>query len=162
MGRDLILILVLIVAIGGYVVVSGYRVHHAEARADAAQDKSTRLASQLREARDNIRVVTEYVDRVQVVRERGATIIKEVPIHVTATADARCPVPVGFVRVHDAAAQNLPADRPAGNPDAPAAGVALSTVAATVADNYVTCHATREQLIGLQAYVRTLQPAPAQ
>ncbi|MBN4688707.1 hypothetical protein, partial [Escherichia coli] len=72
------------------------------------------------------RVVTRFVDRVRVVRERGATITKEIPVYVTARADARCDVPAGFVRVHDAAAANLPLGEPAGDPDAPAPGITLS------------------------------------
>jgi len=157
MGRDLILLLALICAIGGYVIFQNHRVSEAEQRAAAAESTSARLASELGEARSNVRVVTQFVDRVRVVHERGATITKEIPVYVTAQADARCDVPVGFVRVHDAAAQNVPVDRPAGDPDAPAEGLALSTVAATVADNYTTCHETEAQVIGLQDYVRGLQ-----
>ncbi|HEY5804854.1 MAG TPA: hypothetical protein VIT90_14270 [Lysobacter sp.] len=160
MGRDLILMLALICAIGGYVVFQDHRVNSAEARAEAAEDKATRLDAELQQSRLSVRVVTEFVDRVQIVRERAATITKEIPVYVTAEADARCHVPVGFVRVHDAAAQNLPLDRPAGDPDAPAAGVTLSAVADTVADNYGACNETREQLIGLQEWLRGRQAIP--
>lgn len=157
MGRDLILLLLLIGAIGGYVVLQHHRVSRAEARAQAAEGQAARLGAELQQSRLNVRVVTQFVDRVQVVRERAATLTQEIPVYVTAQADARCAVPVGFVRVHDAAAQNLPLDRPAGDPDAHAAGVTLSAVADTVAGNYGACHETREQLTGLQDYVRGLQ-----
>lgn len=111
-------------------------------------------------ARRDEKVVTQYVDRVQVVREKGDTIIKEVPVYVDREADRACVVPVGFVRVHDAAAANMPVGDP-GRADAPASGVALSAVAATVAGNYTTCHENAEQLIALQARVRdTEEPAP--
>lgn len=157
MGRDLILMLLLIVTIGGYVAWQNHRVDSAEDAATTAQTNATRLAGELAEARLKERVVVQYVDRVQVVRERGATITKEIPVYVTAKADARCDVPAGFVRVHDAAAANVPLGEPAGDPDAPAAGVTLSGVAGVVAGNYTTCHAIREQLIGLQAYVSGLE-----
>lgn len=157
MGRQLILLLVLIVTIGGYVAIQSGRVHSAEERAREAEGKSARLQSELTEAKTNVRIVTRYVDRVQIVHERGATITKEIPVYVTPEADARCPVPVGFVRVHDAAAQNVPAAGPAGDPDAPAEGVTLSGIAATVAGNYTTCHENAEQLTALQEYVRNLQ-----
>lgn len=157
MGRNLAFILLLIVTIGAYVGIQNARLNSAEDRAQLAEGAKANLQSELAEARGNVRVVTRYVDRVQVVRERGATIMKEVPVYVTAEADARCPVPVGFVRVHDAAAQNLPLHRPAGDPDAPAPGVTLSAVAGTVAGNYQQCHEVREQLIGLQDYVQRLQ-----
>ena len=110
----------------------------------------------LKLARSETKVITEYVDRVQIVRERGATITKEVPVYVTAQADAACSVPVGFVRIHDAAAQGTDLVGPAADPDAPAAGVALSTVADTVASNYTACHANAEQVVALQAYINEL------
>ncbi|KGE07970.1 signal peptide protein [Burkholderia gladioli] len=111
-------------------------------------------------ARRDVKVVTQYVDRVQVVREKGDTIIKEVPVYVDRDADRACVVPVGFVRVHDGAAANVPVGDP-GSADAASSGIALSAVAATVAANYTTCHENAEQLIALQARVRdTEEPAP--
>jgi len=157
MSRDVLLMLLLLVAVGGYVALQSHRVRSAEEAAATAQADARRLRSELQEARMSERVVTRYVDRVRVVRERGATITKEIPIYVTARADARCDVPAGFVRVHDAAAANLPLREPAGDLDAPAPGVTLSAVADTVAGNYATCHEIREQVIGLQDYVSGLQ-----
>lgn len=86
------------------------------------------------------KVVVEYVDRVVKVYQAGATITKEVPIHVSKAADNACVVPGGFVRVHDAGA-------------------------ASVVDNYSQCHANAEQLRALQQWVREsqalMQAAPA-
>ncbi|QRM24279.1 hypothetical protein [Burkholderia pseudomallei] len=111
-------------------------------------------------ARRDVKIVTQYVDRVRIVREKGDTIIKEVPVYVDREADRACVVPLGFVRVHDAAAANVPVGDP-GSTDAAAAGIALSAVAATVAGNYTTCHENAEQLIALQARVRDIeQEAP--
>ena len=74
-------------------------------------------------------------------------------------ADAACTINRGFVRLHDAAAAGeLP--KPAGDADAPAAGLALSAVAGTVAGNYQSCHENAEQLRALQAWVREMA-APA-
>lgn len=131
----------------------------AEARAAEARDEAGRLAGELEFARLSARVVTRYVDRVQAVRERHHAIAQEIPTHVTPAADTRCPVPVGFVRVHDAAAQGVPLAGAAGDPDAPAPSLALSTVAGTVAGNYATCHEVREQLIALQDWLRTTREA---
>ncbi len=127
------------------------------------QDKAKALtAEQLRQAfeqgqalatvRD--RVVTEYVDRVQVIEKTGRTIVKEVPVYVSESADRACAVPAGFVRLHDAAAANLPPPGSAGPADERASPLALSAVTATVAGNYTECHANAEQLRQLQAYVR--------
>lgn len=103
----------------------------------------------------NIKIVTEYVDRVETVRVRGETIIKEVPVYVTQEADSRCTVPNGFVWMHNAAATN--ATVVANSPSPPYAGasnVALSTVAGTVAYNYQQFHELREQVLSLQQFIR--------
>ncbi|WP_236183713.1 hypothetical protein [Pseudomonas protegens] len=103
------------------------------------------------------KVVVEYVDRIVKVYQAGATITKEVPVYVSKAADRACVVPDGFVRVHDAGAANLPV---AGGPsvtDGAASGLALSTVAASVVDNYSECHANAEQLKALQRWVRESQ-----
>ena len=106
-----------------------------------------------RQAEATVQVVTQYVDRVKIVRETGATIVKEVPVYVSPEADAACALPRGFVRLHDAAAAGR-SPEPAGSSDAAPAGIALSTVAGTVADNYERCHENAEQLIALQAWGR--------
>lgn len=103
------------------------------------------------------RIVTQYVDRVQVIEKRGATIVKEVPVYVSEAADRACAVPAGFVRLHDAAAHNLSPPGPAGAADEAPAGIALSTVAGTVAANYTSCSANAEQLTQLQALLRQYQ-----
>lgn len=111
------------------------------------------------------KVVVEYVDRIVKVHQAGASLIKEVPIYVTKTADDACVVADGFVRVHDAGAANLPLAAGPSVTDGSASGVALSTVAASVVDNYSQCHANAEQLRALQQWVREsqalLQGAPA-
>ena len=96
-------------------------------------------------------VVTQYVNRIRIVREQGETIFKEVPVYVPVQADAACTINRGFVRLHDAAAAGeLP--EPARDADAAAADIALSAVAGTVTANYQTCHENAEQLRALQAW----------
>jgi hypothetical protein len=130
---------------------------HVQAKWDAAVQQQALQATAVREeqAQGTVKVVTEYVDRVRVVREKGDTIIKEVPVYVPVQADAACTINRGFVRLHDAAAAGaLP--EPARDTDAAAAGIALSAVAGTVATNYQTCHETAEQLRALQTWVREM------
>lgn len=118
-------------------------------------------------------VATEDVGRTVEIRREAARVItreilKEVPVYVTVEADRQCDVPVGFVRLHDAAAQGTAPAFPDGagqSPDAPS-GVELSTVAATVADNYGVARDLREQVLGWQAwYAAQVEawntPAPA-
>jgi len=130
---------------------------HVQARWDTAVQQQTLQAAAVRErqAQATVKVVTEYVDRVRIVRLKGDTIIKEVPVYVPVQADAACRINRGFVRLHDAAAAGeLP--EPAGDADAPAAGLALSAVAGAVAANYQTCHENAEQLRALQVWVREM------
>ena len=126
----------------------------AEQRAASAEATATDLRGQLAAQQSSEHIVTKYVDRVQVVHDQGATITQEIPVYVTAQADAACTVPLGFVRLHDAAAQSAPLSGPAGAADALPSGLALSAVAGAVVDNYTTCHTTAAQLTALQAWVR--------
>lgn len=125
--------------------------------ANAAQ--ALKLAeAEARAERVTVKVVTEYVDRVRVVREKAQTIVKEVPVYVTPEADAACVVPRGFVRVHDGAARNeVPG--PAESADDAPSGIALSTATEVIADNYGTYHEVAEQLKALQKWVAEQQAA---
>lgn len=133
---------------------------HVQAEWDAATGKQSLQVAviQKRRAETTVQVVTRYVDRAKVVRETGDTIINEVPVYVPAEADAACVLSRGFVRLHDAAAAGrLP--QAAGAADALPAGIALSTVAGTVADNYERCHENAEQLTALQEWIREMEKA---
>ena len=127
---------------------------HVQTQWDTATQQQALHAATERERQANtaVKVVTQYIDRIRIVHEKGDTIIKEVPVHVPAQADAACTINRGFVRLHDAAAQGELSE-PARNPDAAAAGLALSAVARTVAANYQTCLENAEQLRALQAWV---------
>jgi len=151
--RQILLGAALLAALGGYLWLTHRQLINAEARAITAEQFARDAKSELAANEEGEHIVTVYVDRVRVVREVGATITKEIPVYVTAQADARCIVPLGFARVHDAAATAvLPA--PPGSTDAQPSGLALSTVAGTLVDNYTTCHGTSAQLTALQDWVR--------
>ena len=152
----LLTLIALAVALVGFGWVKGAK--HVQAQWDAAiQQQSLQVAAlRQKQAEATVKVVTQYVDRVRVVREKGDTLIKEVPVYVPVEADTACTIHRGFVRLHDAAAAGeLPG--PAGDADAAAAGVTLSAVAGTIADNYQTCHETAEKLRALQAWVRKMR-----
>lgn len=135
----------------GWTTGAGHEQGKAQALAQAALLEAYKQGQAVGKVRDKI--ITEYVDRVQVIEKRGATIVKEVKVYVSDKSNAACTVPVGFVRVHDASANNLPAPEPAGPPDETAAGIELSTVAETVSANYTDCLANAEQLRQLQAFI---------
>jgi len=133
---------------------------HVQTQWDAAVQKQALQAAVIRErqAQATVKVVTQYVDRIRVVREKGDTIVKEVPVYVPVQADAACTINRGFVRLHNAAAAGELLE-PARDADAAAAGIALSAVAGTVAANYQTCHENAEQLRALQAWVSAIPSA---
>lgn len=79
-------------------------------------------------------------------------LIQEIPEHVTPKDDAACPIPLGFVRVYDAAAHGPVPDASAGADDAPS-GVALSDVAKADTLNDGEYDIVAGQLKDLQAWV---------
>jgi hypothetical protein len=101
-------------------------------------------------------VVTKYVTKVQVVKEKGDAIIKEVPKYITKADDTQCVIPNGFVLLHDSASRNEVPDSTR-SVDAGASEVKLSGVATTVTENYTTYHKIAEQLKSLQEWVREQQ-----
>lgn len=102
------------------------------------------------------KVVTKYVTKVQVVKEKGDAIIKEVPKYITKTDDTQCVIPNGFVLLHDSASRNEVPDSTR-SVDAGASEVKLSGVATTVAENYTLYHKVSEQLRSLQEWVKEQQ-----
>lgn len=92
------------------------------------------------------RVVTQYVDRVRIVRAPAEKIIQEIPTYVPTTA---CPLPGGFRLLHDAAARG---DDPGAAGGAAAPAVPAQDLARTLTDNYTACRENAEQLIALQAW----------
>lgn len=99
------------------------------------------------------KVVTKYIERVKVVKEKQNAIIKEVPKYITKEADANCTIPKSFVVLHDAAAKNQLPDTTRGIDEA-ASGINLSDVARTITINYGTYHQLSEELTALQDWVR--------
>lgn len=107
----------------------------ANARYRAEVARGNAMAARLEGAKTKTRTVTK-------------TLTREVVNYVTPLAVRHCAIPLGFVRLHDAAAANhLPAASRL-DADAPG-GVDLVAVAETVAENYGTCHEWREQLDAL-------------
>lgn len=140
-------------ALFGFGWLKGASHVQAQWNAATAAQQQAQAQVQTRQAETTVQVVTQYVDRIQVVREKGDTLIQEVPVYVPVQADAACTVHRGFVSLHDAAATGELPTAP-GDADAPAEGLALSAVAATVVTNYQTCHENAEQLKALQDWIR--------
>ena len=102
------------------------------------------------------KVVTKYVTRVEIVKENGNAIIKEIPKYINANADGQCVIPNGFVLLHDSASRNEVPDSSRGV-DEGASSVKLSEVATTVSENYTLYHQVSQQLKSLQEWVKDQQ-----
>lgn len=150
----------LLASVWAYYAFTQHEITSARAEAAAQTTRADNLSAQLTAAKQDVRLVTRYVDRVQTVHEKGATIVRRIPVYVPQTTVDSCTVNRGFVRVLNAAAASV--DLPAGATalDAQPAGVGLDTVAASVSGNYTQANVTRQQLIALQAWVRA-HSAPA-
>jgi len=130
---------------GGYGVEMEWRNKAKELQAEI--DRKDAVSAEVTE-----KIVTQYVEKVKVVKEKGDVIIKEVPKYVTKESDASCVIPKSFVVLHDSASRNeIPdAARPV---DDSASTVKLSRVIETVAGNYTIYYETAEQLKALQDWV---------
>jgi hypothetical protein len=121
-------------------------------QAIVAGDKASAASQKLGEAAAAKQQQTRIVYR---------TLEKEVTRYVTKESDARCVVPVGFVRVFNAAAVGDPAapagGAPAGEPDAQPSGVELSDVLANDVFNAGIYYQVVDQLRALQAWERERQ-----
>ena len=149
---------ILVAAATGWGWVKGAASVQAEWDAERAAQTMTILRVKVKQAEVTERIVTQYVDRVRVVREQADAVIREVPIYVPQSCDADGRLPAGWRVLHDAAASGGAADP---STVAHAQPVAPDTAAATVARNYGTCRETAEQLTALQQWVReqaALQP----
>mgnify|MGYP000205061022 CR=1 FL=1 len=104
----------------------------------------------------SVKVVTKYVTRIEVVKEKGESIVKEIPNLISATADGQCVIPNGFVLLHDSASRNEVPDTSRGV-DEGASSVKLSGVANTLTENYTLYHQVSQQLKSLQEWVKEQQ-----
>jgi len=144
----LVVLLALLALAAGVALWQHHHIQRLDIDLTKAQTQAVIAGFEASAARADVRVLTKYVDRERVVRQVIHDIQRETPRYVTPSTDAAFPLPVGFVRLHDAAAAaDLPG--PPGPADAQASGVTASDAASVIAGNYGTCHAIRDQLNAL-------------
>jgi hypothetical protein len=124
--------------------------------AKVAEAKLEMAKKETASAEVTTKVITKYVTKIEVVKEKGNEIIKQVPVYITKDADAKCDVPTGFVVLHDSASRNEVPD-PTRKVDAGTSEVKISGVATTVVENYTTYHQVAEQLKSLQEWIKLQQ-----
>lgn len=109
-----------------------------------AQAKAWAAMFEASAAKLDVKIITRYVDRVRVVHDTTQAIQREITTYVTPATDRAFPLPVGFVRLHDAAASGVSALPAAGPADATASAIAASAAAGVIVTNYGICHETEE------------------
>jgi hypothetical protein len=134
---------------GGIATQEKWEAKVAEVKLEMAQKETASVET-------TVKVVTKYVNKVQIVKEKGNEIIKQVPVYITKDADAKCDVPTGFVVLHDSASRNEVPDATRKS-DVTTSTIKISGVAETVVDNYTTYHEVAQQLRSLQEWVREQQ-----
>lgn len=136
---------------GAATVQADWQLADAKARADQVARVHTITQTINRE-------VIRYQERVVEIHDLAAAFDKEVPNYVDQNADAACVLPVGFVLLHNAAAEGRELESGStGSDHAAASRVPLSTAARTIADNYWRGNQNADQVIALQGVVRAMQ-----
>ena len=101
-------------------------------------------------------IVTQYVPKIKVIKEKGQTIIKKVPIYVTKQDDSRCVVPNRFVSLWNSSNEmRLPTASEAA--DDKASPIGLSDIARQHTEDATQYNQIRTQLIALQDWIRQQQ-----
>lgn len=100
-----------------------------------------------------VQIVTEYVYKDRIIKEKGDQIVKYVDKYITAEQDSACVLGNNIIRLHDAAANNEVPDT-AGLTDESPSEVKISEYSGTVAENYNTCYRVSNQLEHLIEWVQ--------
>ena len=108
-----------------------------------------RLQAALSEVK--VEVVTEYVDRVKVVKEKEYVYRDKI-----VTVPSKCELSDGWVRLHDASARSSDAGTTDFTDETPS-GIRDTEALDGVVRNYSICHQNAEQLEALQKWVRSAQ-----
>jgi hypothetical protein len=150
--KILILIIVIAAAAGmGFIKGSS----HAEVELANYKASAEKQISDLKTENANIssKVVTEYVDRVNTIREKEI-IYKEAADKLQPQHD----MSNGWIYLHDTAAKLANPDAKLASDMSPS-GVMDNSALAVVISNYRICHQDKEQLSSLQSWIRDNQAA---
>lgn len=120
----------------------------------AELQKKSQEVAQINKNAKNIsqKVVTQYVYRDKVIKEKGDEIIK----YVTTKNDADCNLHNSTVELLNSSAKNELPDATKRTDESPS-GVGLSTVTTTVTTNYEKYHEVTNQLKSLQDWIKQQQ-----
>lgn len=115
---------------------------------DASRERGKVIVEDLKKRQGTVteKVVTNTVEKIKTIKEKGDVIVKQVEVLVPSDS---CDLPGGFRLLHDAAATNTLPDSTRAVDAEP---VPAQTAATTVAENYTTCNAAIADLQGLRQW----------
>jgi hypothetical protein len=62
--------------------------------------------TETKQAETTVNVITKYIDRVKIVKEKGDVVIREIPKYITKEVDANCTIPESVRMLHTDASRN--------------------------------------------------------
>lgn len=134
----------------------GYGFKKGDERAEVEINRYANQVEQLKidleKEQNNIKekVVTEYVDRVKVIKEKADDLQKQAATVVPPQHD----LSNGWVYIHDhATSPNASVSDPTRAADGTSSGIKDNTILLSVIDNYATCLRNNQQLINLQQWI---------
>lgn len=147
---------------GGYKTGHTFATNHytaiiAEMEKEAAQLEADKaklqvdLANEIANVKE--RIVTKYVDRIKVIKEKEYVYRDK----ATNVVPDRVELSNGWVSLHDSATKGDTDANDSRYSDGTSSGVKANQALAVVTDNYSACRANAEQLTALQEYVREVQ-----
>jgi hypothetical protein len=160
--------LMLLAVTVSYVVTYRTGYYHAiqQTKLEATESalKTVQVQQQLAKKQESVsnNVTTKYITKVEYIRGKEKTLIKEVPIYVSKASDDFCTIPLGFQlhwnkantgELSDSAGSTDAAPEASTDYDAPTE-IKLQDVAEQHAEEAIQCTATEEQLIHLQEWVK--------
>ena len=79
-------------------IVSAYSLGHYNGKTKEVIERQQQeiLAAKVVQQEATVKTVTEYVDKIKVVKERGDVIVKKIPVYITKEIDNGCIIPDSF------------------------------------------------------------------
>lgn len=130
----------------GYIKGSGDAANKAQEQVIDSLTKAVKLEQELADAKEN--VITEYVDKIQVVKEKETIYEKA----ATTSVPSQFNVSNGWINLHDTAVVLGEVDR-VKTSDATQSDIKDSQALATIVENYSVCLQNAQQLTSLQQWI---------
>lgn len=146
-------------------VATGWQLRDGDAWRDLGRAETQGVQAAAQQAEATHQADAGHHAEAERIRTVFRTVTREVPVHVTPETAARYgALPVGFVRLHDAAAQGLDVSAvpdPAGRPDGAASDVEPDDAIGVVLANYEVAHQCRATVLGWQDWATRQMAADA-